>query len=182
MATVQGSNPRCLLAHCRQHVETAAAQCCHVAPSHTYPPNRYVRSSSSLCYVAAAHYLELDCGKRESRQEVTRQNVAVAGLHFLAALFAHAAQMDSHAPADPESLATTEAANTSVTGTSWARLPFGCNALARLCTCDAATNLSKACLCTCEHIALLPHTFQASATSPLSQMLLWHTLCDVQPT
>lgn len=134
------------------------------------------------CYVAAAHYLELDCGKRESRQEVTRQNVAVAGLHFLAALFAHAAQMDSHAPADPESLATTEAANTSVTGTSWARLPFGCNALARLCTCVAATNLSKGCLCTCEHIALLLYTFQASAISPLSQMLLWHTLCDVQPT
>ncbi|KAL0048081.1 hypothetical protein WJX82_007291 [Trebouxia sp. C0006] len=61
------------------------------------------------------HYLELDCGKQDSQQEVTRVDIAAAGLHFLGALVAHAAQMDTHAPAAPESLATTEATNATIT-------------------------------------------------------------------
>jgi len=71
----------------------------------------------TTCTVAdAAHYLELDCSKQDSQQEATRVDIAAAGLHFLAALVAHAAQMDAHAPAAPESLATTEATNASITG------------------------------------------------------------------
>jgi len=99
----------------KQHRRIAATLCLPTpAPS---PSFQSICALIIICYVAAAaHYLELDCGKQDS-EEVTRWDFAVAGPHFLAALLAHAAQMDTHAPADPKSLATTEAANASVTGT-----------------------------------------------------------------
>lgn len=72
--------------------------------------------------MAAAHYLELDFGEQEHGPERIQKNVALAGLRCLAALIVRAAQMDSHASVAPESLATTEAANTSVTGRRQGRI------------------------------------------------------------
>ena len=145
----------------KQHRRIAAALC---LPTPT--PSPCFQSICALiiiiCYVAAAaHYLELGCGQQDS-EEVTRWDVAAAGLHFLAALLAHAAQMDTHAPADPGRLAFTEAANDSVT----VHAEQDCRLAAihwpvshQLCACDAAINISKPCPCTCEHIALLLYTF-----------------------
>jgi len=99
----------------------------------------------TTCNVAAAaHYLELDCSEQDSQQEVTRVDIAAAGLHFLAALVAHAAQMDSHAPAAPESLVTTEATKASITGILaqgcfLAEIHWPCSH--QFCASNAATSL-----------------------------------------
>ena len=70
-----------------------------------------------LYVAAAAHYLELGSGKQGSEEE-TRWDFAAAGLHFLAALLGHAAQIHTNAPAESESLASKEVTNGSVTGTT----------------------------------------------------------------
>lgn len=89
---------------------------------HTYPLSQHVHGSINIHYVAAAHYLALSCGEQERGSERLQNDVAMAGLRCLAAVIVHVAQMDSHASVAPESLATTEAANSSVTGKRQGRI------------------------------------------------------------